>query len=280
MMKIIFIIIVLFLTSCNKNADSTSEKIKKIKLTNKEKKQFQDSIIKIYSKNGAKKFSYISQMTEWQTALDKGLEVDSTIAYLWQQKAMPYFKAKKYEVGMQYIDQAVKYNREEYQPYRAFIKCIFSKRYKEAILDFEDCIKRYGDNYVMDHTYNFYIAISYLQLNEFENAELLLESYVNENFKNLGEEWGHPTALFYLGISKFELKKYSEAIHQFDRALNLHPDLLEAYYYKMICLKNLNEKEKVKECYNKFSKAYKLGYSINEDNAIYETYPYQLRLKQ
>jgi hypothetical protein len=36
---------------------------------------------------------------------------------LWQQKSMPILKAKKYEVGMKYLDKAVKYNPERWQSY-------------------------------------------------------------------------------------------------------------------------------------------------------------------
>lgn len=43
---------------------------------------------------------------EWQDEIDLGLKKDSTIAYLWQQKAMPYFKLRKCEIGMPFIDQS------------------------------------------------------------------------------------------------------------------------------------------------------------------------------
>jgi hypothetical protein len=62
------------------------------------------------------------------------------VAYLWQQNQCPIFKAKKYEVGMKYLDKAVKYNPERWQSYRAF-KMYFAKTYKESIIDFEDCKK-------------------------------------------------------------------------------------------------------------------------------------------
>jgi hypothetical protein len=45
-------------------------------------------------------------------------------------KSMPILKAKKYEVGMKYLDKAVKYNPERWQSYRAFIKCILPKPIK------------------------------------------------------------------------------------------------------------------------------------------------------
>ena len=103
-----------------------------------------DEIIEKYFKNGALKYRLYSR--EREEEIDKGLKVDSTIAYLWQQKAMPLFKQGKYEIGMNFIDKAVKYDRDRYQDYRAFIKCIFAKTYQEAITDFEDCKKRNGNN--------------------------------------------------------------------------------------------------------------------------------------
>jgi hypothetical protein len=59
----------------------------------------------------------------------EGLKKTVQFAYLWQQ-SMPYFKAKKYEVGMKYLDKAVKYNPERWQSYRAFINVFFAKTYK------------------------------------------------------------------------------------------------------------------------------------------------------
>ena len=189
-------------------------------------KMSKEDIIDKYVTHCAEKYDYNFQMKAWQKCLDNGLKKDSTIAYLWQQKAMPYFKARKYEVGMRFQDKAVLYDREGQQDYRAFIKCIFAKNYQDAIADFEDYKKDFGNHYVMDHTYDFYIAISCLQLNQFEKAERLLTGYLNDLEKELGEEWLHPTALFYLGIAKLELKKYDEAIVAFDKALKIYPERL------------------------------------------------------
>ena len=164
----------------------------------------QDSLIDIYLKNGAWKQDPYSQ--EWQKEIDKGLEIDSTIAYFWQQKAMPLFKQSKYELGMPFIDKAVKYNPQRWQDYRAFIKCIFSKQYRDAIQNFQDYQQKYGYSFVMDHSYNFYIALSYLQLNEFEKAEKLFEEDYKKTIAEDGKDWLHHLDLFYYGISKYEQK--------------------------------------------------------------------------
>ena len=239
-----------------------------------EVKKRQEAIIEEYLTNCAKKYNYTYQMSEWQNCLDEGLKKDSTVAYLWQQKAMPYFKARKYEVGMKYIDKAVEYDRERWQPYRAFIKCIFAKTYQEAVVDFEDCIKRFGNRYVMDHTYNFYIGLSYLQLNEYGKAETLFKEYIDDIFKNR-QGLEHPTALFYYGISLYEQKKYDEAIITFDKALKNYSNFSDVKYYKAISLARIGKRDDVSKLIDESKADYKLGYTMNEDNTIYETYPYQ-----
>jgi tetratricopeptide (TPR) repeat protein len=238
----------------------------------------QDAIEEEFLTNCAEKYNYNYQMTEWQNCLDQGLKKDSTIAHLWQQKAMPYFKARKYEVGMPFLDKAVKYDAPRWQPYRGFMKCIFSKQYKDAIADLEDCKKKFGNGYVMDHSYDFYIGISYLQLNEYQKAQITLKNYVDEMYQKR-DKLEHPTALFYLGIAEYELKKYDEAIIQFNKALKIYPEFSDAEYYKAICLSRIGKKEEVEFWANKSKEDYKKGLKLNEDNTVYETYPYQKKWK-
>ena len=155
-------------------------------------KKQQDLIIE-ESLNCATKHNYTIRMKEWEECLDAGLKKDSTIAHLWQEKAMPYFKARKYEIGMSYLDKAVIFYNILLFSYRVFMKCIFVKTYKDAIVDFEECIKLYGNGYRMDHTYNFYIGLCYLQLNEYAKAEKLFKDYIDDIFKNR-QGLEHPTA--------------------------------------------------------------------------------------
>ncbi|QQD14266.1 hypothetical protein [Sphingobacterium sp. UDSM-2020] len=75
-----------------------------------ENKSKQKAIVDRYLVDSARQYSYYSK--EWQKYIDMGLKEDSTIAYLWQQKAMPLFKQGKYELGMQYLDKAVLYDMD------------------------------------------------------------------------------------------------------------------------------------------------------------------------
>ncbi|WP_026932641.1 tetratricopeptide repeat protein [Christiangramia echinicola] len=260
------------LISCSQKKDpETSEEKADSKFTQKQ----QDSLVDIYLKNGAWKKDTYSQ--DWQNEIDKGLKVDSTISYFWQQKAMPLFKQSKYELGMPFIDKAVKYDPKKWQDYRAFIKCIFSKEYKNAIEDFKNYQEKYGYGFVMDHSYNFYIALSYLQLNQFEKAEKLFKEDYEKTIKENGKGWLHHLDLFYYGISKYEQKKYEEALELFDQALEIYPQFSDVQYYKAKILYKIGKAKEGESLYKKAKENAAKGYSINEDNVVYERYPYQVR---
>lgn len=238
-------------------------------------KKSQEAIINEHVYECADKINYKIMMKEYQDCLDAGLKKDSTIAYLWQQKAMPYFKVKSYAVGMSLIDKAVYYDEKRWLDYRAFIKCIFAKTYKEAIVDFENCIIKFGNQYVQDHTYAFYIGLSYLKLNDFKRAEIIFKTDTEDQIKHFN--YAHYLDLFYYGISKYEQQKWEEAIVEFDKSLKQFPEFSDVQYYKAICLEHLGKKEESKALFEKAKKDFSNGYTINEDNAIYETYPYKVR---
>lgn len=234
-----------------------------------------DEINKRYLENGAHRVSYFSP--EYQLFLDSAIHLDPNNAYLYQQKAMPYFKQRKYEAGMVILDKAVALDAKEYIDYRAFIKCIFAKTYKEAIADFETSKKLKGEhNVVMDHSYDLYIGLCHLQLNDFKTALTFFERSIEHTKKISGETWVHHLDLFYAGVANYELKNYSAAISYFDMALKSYGNFSDVKYYKALSLIRLGQREPagilLEECANDL----KAGYTVNEDNAIYEKYPYQI----
>jgi tetratricopeptide (TPR) repeat protein len=209
--------------------------------------------------------------------LDSILSIDTENARLWQQRAMPLFKQKKYEIGMPYLDNAVKYDPKSWLDYRAFMKCIFSKNYSSAIEDFKAAEKQNGKSYVMDHPYDFYMGLCYLQLNKLEDAERLISQVIEEKRKAHpnDETWVHFLHLFYMGIVYMEKEEYQRAIDTFDKSLKQYSQFSDVKYYKSICLDYLGKKKEAFELLTEALEDVKKGYTINEDNAVYEIYPYQ-----
>ena len=237
----------------------------------------QDSIIAKYLKRGAWKHNYFSR--EWQENIDEGLKQDSTVAYLWQQKAMPLFKQRKYELGMTYLDKAVRYDTGEFLSYRAFIKCIFAKTYKSALKDFEECKRRNPGAGIMDHSYDFYMALCYLQLNQFDTALAVLKRDIAKADNGGLPNGAHYLDIFYLGIAYYELEDYNNAIATFDRSLQQYPNFSDAEYYKGQCVGLLGDRDKSDLLISQAKADAQKGYTINEDNAVYEMYPYQVNWK-
>jgi tetratricopeptide (TPR) repeat protein len=211
-----------------------------------------------------------------QRVLDSMILIKPTEAWYWQQKAMPLFKQHKYELGMQYMDSAVKYDtHHHWEEYRAFIRCIFQKNYSKAINEFKILKKYNPEGVVMDHSYDFHIGLSYLQLNQFDSAAKYLNASIVTYVRRF--KVGHYTEYWYRGIVSMEQEKLDEAILYFDTAIKLYTNLPEAKYYKAKCMiyqsKNDEALVLMKEVVADMDK----GYTLNEDQLPYEEYPYQIR---
>jgi tetratricopeptide (TPR) repeat protein len=210
-------------------------------------------------------------------ALDSAIAAYPTIANLYQQRAMPLYKQDKDELGKPFLAKAAELDPQRYLDYKGFMECIFSKNYNDAIADFEKYLQMFGEGYVMDHTYYFYIGISYLQLNEFEKAKIYLDKSIAQTEAGGGRDWVHHLDLMYLGIANLELGDCENAIHAFDKSLSKYPSFGDVKYYKANCLYRLGKTEEALKLVKDAEEDILMGNTINEDNVIYEQYPYQVR---
>lgn len=234
----------------------------------------QDAIIEKYLTQGAYRYHYTLQ--GWQDQIDLGLAQDSTLAILWQNKALPYWKTKKYDLALACYDKAVFYDRETYLGRRGYLKCIFKKDYQGAIEDMQLAQEEFGYNYQSDHSYSFYIALSYLQLNAFTKAHEILQADFNRTIQKQGESWIHYLDLFYMGIIYYELRDYTKARLYFDKALLEYPQFSDAKYYKGLCYLVEGDTAQAENLMREAKINFEQGYTFNEGDSPYETYPYQV----
>jgi len=263
-MKKIFILITLCLlmVSCNDQIEDA------------EIYSNQDEIIEKYLKNGAWNHHYLSK--EWDDWVNKGIKENPTIAYLWQQKALPFWKQKKYSLAISYYDEAVRLDRQKWLSRRGFLKCIFAKDYHGALADLMAYKKEFGWTYEQDHTLEFYIGICNLQLNQFDIALKTLKENVEGQESEHGVGWVHFLDRYYLAIAYYETNSYEKAIFEFDKVLKEYPNFSDAQYYKSICLKYVGKIENARVLMIEGKMNFENGNTFNEDSSIYETYPYQL----
>lgn len=210
-----------------------------------------------------------------QLYLDSIISILSKDPFFWQQKAMPLFKQKKYELGMNYLDKAVELDTTtHYREYRAFIKCIFQRHYSESLAEFNEVIKINGENgIVMNHPYTFWMGLCYLQLNEFDKAKEFIEKAIAFAKKN---NFVNPYEFFYLGIVEYELGNYQKAIIKFDQSLEDYANFSDAKYYKALSLIHLDKKAEGEILLLEAEKDFKNGNTFNEVNSLYEQFPYQI----
>ena len=268
-------ILLLLLASCN-DRNASDATVSHAEQPTKTKVSSEDStkIASYWEKANRSGLHSKAGLQYWDSIL--AIKPDS--AYLWQQKAMPLYKARKYSVGKPFLAKAVEYDPKRYLSYSAFMKCLFSKEYEESIGEFMDVKERYGDSYVMDHTYNFYIALDYLQLNQFEKAKEFLEKSKAQQFTDFPndspEEACHYLDWFYLGIADFELGNFKEAIANFDMSLKVYTNFADAMYYKGASIYRSGKEEEGREWVVKARE--NAENTINEDQVFYEIYPYQV----
>ncbi|MGP1992403.1 tetratricopeptide repeat protein [Zobellia laminariae] len=264
-MKYLVFIFVLF-ASCTGAGESQIEK-EQTPLTTQDSLKIENYVEKAY-KSGL----------NYQKYLDSVLLIKPDSAYFWQQKAMPLYKARKYSVGKPFLKKAADLDPQNFLSYSAFMKCLFSKEYEESIEEFMDMKERFGDSYVMDHTYNFYIALDYLQLNRFDEAKAFLIKSKEQQLKDFPEdppyEACHYMDWFYLGIAEMELNNYAEAVKMFDTSLLVYTNFADAMYYKAFCMKRLGKIDDAKILFEEAIK--NKENTINEDQVFYEIYPYQV----
>lgn len=240
----------------------------------KTSKALKDSIEKKYVKNGAEHYSYFSH--QWQIYLDSAIAITPDNASLWELKSMPYDKSRKYEVGEKYLNKAVELDPYEYLGLRAFQKCIFYKRYKEALIDYEGAVKLRGNFTMMEHPYSFYQGICYLGLNEFDSALNYFNKTIAIEEQTGGGSFIHFMDWFYKGIVLMEKENYAEALLNFDKTLLRYKNFSDAQYYKSICLRKTGQPGAADSLLEEAKANFKKGYSFTEDNTVYEKYPYQL----
>lgn len=209
-----------------------------------------------------------------QQYLDSILTLLPKEAFFWQQKAMPLFKQRKYELGMKYLDKAVELDSgDHYKEYRAFIKCLFQKKYTEALYEFEELSKKHTDGTIMDHPYSFWMALCYLQLNEFDLSRQYMEKAVAFGKKN---DFVNPYEMFYLGVVDFEEGNYLKAIEYFNVSLEYYRNFADAKYYKALSLLKINNEVEAKKLLKESKEDFEKGHSFNEGNSLYEPFPYQV----
>ncbi len=226
-----------------------------------------------YVDNAFKRYPQTSK--EFRSYLETAISKFPDDARLWREIATSHFKAGEYASALKYINKAVELDPKSWMGYRAFMKCIFMKDYAPAIADFKQAIALKNGYYEMDHTYHFYIAISYLKINQLDSADHYMAQSLKLQMPG-GKGGGHHLDWLYWGLIKHHKMQHKKAIEYYDKALKIYDNFPEPLYYKALLLLRMRKKPDAKALLEKAIISLQKGYKLNEDNEYYVNYPYQI----
>ena len=234
----------------------------------------QDSLVARFLTNGAHRISYLDP--RWALYCDSLIAACPTFAYAYQQKAMPLIKTGKYEETFALLNRAVALDPNHWLAYRGFLKCIFTKDYDGALLDFEQAARLKPNGREMDHTYPFFRGLCQLELGRFARAEAEFNRDLAQQRGADGKGDVHFNTLLYVGIAYLEMKKHDLAATHLQQCLRAYPQHPEANYYAALVARAQGDEAAAQQYLATAQKALLGGYRLNEDNIFYTNYPRQI----
>jgi len=231
-----------------------------------------DSLLKQYTTGWTDVRDYNSKA--WQLHFDSLIAICPNIAEAYQLKALPFIKYGDYAMAMPLEDKAVALDPSQYLAYRAFLKCIFTKDYEGALVDFQRAEKLFPGRFEMDHSYFFYEGLCYFSLNKYKLAEAAFKKDIFAQTNGDPKKKAHFNSLLYAGILYYAMKNNQQAKYYLLQCLEQYKMLPYANYY----LAKVYQREKNKGMSDKYLMLAKAGfeakYSLNEANEFYVHYPF------
>lgn len=240
-------------------------------------RQVKDSLIAEYLDKGDA-LPNIYNNPRWLTLSDSLIAICPNIAEAYQHKAVPYLKNGEYEQAFALIDKAVELNPQTWMSYRGFCKCIFTKDYDGAIVDFKKAQQLSPGAYEMDHSYFFWQALSYLELKNYAEGEKYFKLDIKIETNGDTTKIAHFNSLFYFGVFYYEMKRYDLAKTYLLKCLSQYSQHPIANFYLAMVYKSEKNYASEKKYLLAAKQAFEQGYAINEDNRYYANFPHEIRL--
>ncbi|RZK23669.1 MAG: tetratricopeptide repeat protein [Hymenobacter sp.] len=237
-------------------------------------RRYQDSLVTKYIARGAHQYSYNDP--RWTQYCDSLLAVCPSVAYAYQQKAVPLIKDGKYAAAFALENRAAALDPRAWLAYRGFLKCIFTKDYEGAILDFQQVARLKPGSREMDHTYPFFEGLCNLELGNYQRAEANFKEDIRQQKGPGGQQDVHFNTLFYTGVVYLQMKRYAPASAYLTQCLKAYPQHPEANYYLGLTYQAQGNKATARRYFLAAQKALASGYRLNEDNIYYANYPRQI----
>lgn len=237
-------------------------------------RRFQDSLVVRYLEHGAQRFGY--NHPNWERYCDSLLAVCPNVAEAYREKAIPYLKNGDYARAFALEDQAVALDPQRWTAYRGFLKCIFTRDYAGALVDFERAEALRPGGAEMDHGYWFYRGLCHLELGQYPAAAADLRRDEANQQQGDPRRPVHFNTRLYQGIVAYELHDYQQARQYLTQCLSTYQQLPDAHYYLALTLRRQGQPEAARQHLTQAADFLRRGYGLNEDNTYYAYYPHQI----
>ena len=237
-------------------------------------KAYQDTLVARYLDRGAHRVSYLSP--QWGQYCDSLIAACPNIAYAYQQKAMPLIKCGDYAQAMPLVDKAVALDADHWLAYRGFLKCIFTKDYGGALIDFRRVVQLKPNGREMDHTYAFFAGLCNLELGNYTQAAADFGEDMRQQSGADGRGEIHFNTLLYAGLVALRQQQYPPAQAYLARCLQAYAQHPEGNYYLALAYQAQRNNELARQHLEAAQRALISGYRLNEDNIFYANYPGQI----
>lgn len=237
-------------------------------------KAYQDTLVARYLDRGAHRISYLSP--RWGLYCDSVIAACPNIAYAYQQKAMPLIKCGDYAKAFPLIDKAVVLDANKWLAYRGFLKCIFTKDYAGALVDFRRVAQLKPNGREMDHTYAFFAGLCNMEIGNDKQAEADFDEDMRQQSGADGRGEIHFNTLFYAGLRALKQQQYPQAQAYLERCLKIYAQHPEGNYYLALAQQAQGQKAAARQHLDAAQRALISGYRLNEDNIFYTNYPGQI----
>ena len=167
---------------------------------------------------------------------------------------------------------------KDFTAYRGFLKCIFTKDYEGAIIDFKKAQELVPNSYEMDHTYFFFQGLCYLELGDYLKSEENLTHDIFLQNKGDSSKTVHFNSWFYSGILYYEMKNFTLAKENLLKCIkiyNYHPD---ANYYLALVYAAMGNDSLESKYLQTAKEALVKKYTFGEDNFYYANFPHQITI--
>ncbi|RSK39661.1 tetratricopeptide repeat protein [Mangrovimonas spongiae] len=193
---------------------------------------------------------------EYQSILDRAIEIDSTFDYPYWAKSIAYLKSGDFITWKTLIDKAVALNPKTHLGYRGWCRYQFFRDYEGLIEDIEklDSLVDYDIGYSQNGTYHLNIAkgLCYKAIGEKEKAIAIIEKQIllneQENFVGVYD-------YLHLGVLYWETNQFEKAINTFKKQAESN-QLAENSYYMALTYRELDNPTKYKSCLDKTKELY------------------------